>query len=304
MNKAEISIIIINYNTADLTFDCIQSINKFENNKSIEFIIVDNASKKEDFDNLQLKLSNFDSVKIIRSKINLGFAAGNMLGYQYANGNYIAFINSDVLFTSPVLNQLKKFILENPDAGVCGPQILNANLEETTSFRHFEGLRYKLFGKKLLEATSPNKPSMRKKYKEPISVDFIIGSFMFFNLEAFKKIGGFDCNTFLYYEETDVCFRLKKMGYKTYFIPTLRYIHLEGKSSTVNLNLKLEHLISYLYITRKNFGFLKYLIIKNFLIIKYLFKAPFKKKSRFIFRNLIKMNESLALSMRHDQKID
>jgi hypothetical protein len=94
------------------------------------------------------------------------------------------------------------------------------------------------------------------------------------------------------------------MGYKTYFIPTLRYIHLEGKSSTVNLNLKLEHLISYLYITRKNFGFLKYLIIKNFLIIKYLFKAPFKKKSRFIFRNLIKMNESLALSMRHDQKID
>ena len=304
MNKAEISIVIINYNTANLTYNCIQSINKFEDNKSIEFIIVDNASKKEDFDKLQLNLSNFDSVKIIRSKINLGFAAGNMLGYQYANGNYITFINSDVLFTSPVLDQLKKFILENPDAGVCGPQILNADLKETTSFRHFEGIRYKLLGKKFLEATSPNAPSMRKKYNTPIAVDFIIGSFMFFNLEAFKKIGGFDCNTFLYYEETDVCFRLKKRGYKTYFIPTLNYIHLEGKSSTVNLNLKLEHLISYLYITRKNFGFFKYLIIKNYLLLSYLCKAPFKRKNLFIFKNLLKMNESLALSMRHNQNID
>lgn len=277
---------------------------KFESGKSIEIIIVDNASDKDDFENLKLNLSDFAFVKIIRSKINLGFAAGNMYGYQFATGNYIAFINSDVLFTSPILDNLKNFIIKTPNAGVCGPQILNADLQKTTSFRHFEGVRYKLFGKKFLEATSPNKPSMQKKYEKPIVVDFIIGSFMFFNLEAFKKIGGFDCNTFLYYEETDICFRLKKAGYFTYFIPTLQYIHLEGKSSNLNLNLKLEHLISYLYTTRKNFGFFKYFLIKNFLVISYLFKAPFKKKNRFIFKNIIKMNESLALSMRHNQKID
>lgn len=304
MNKFEISIIIINYNTSELTHNCVESILEHEYNKSIEFIIIDNASNNNDFENLEKLTLKFENLKLIKSKINLGFAAGNMYGYQFASGDYIAFINSDVLFTSPVLDKLKNFIIENPNAGVCGPQILNSDLQETTSFRHFEGVRYKLFGKKFLEATSPAKPSLLKKYEKPIAVDFIIGSFMFFNLEAFKKIGGFDCNTFLYYEETDICFRLKKIGYSTYFIPSLQYIHLEGKSSNLNLNIKLEHLISYLYITRKNFGFIKYLIIKNFLIISYFFKAPFKKKNRFIFKNLIKMNESLALSMRHNQKID
>lgn len=304
MNTFEISIIIINYNTSELTHNCVESILEHEYNKSIEFIIIDNASNKDDFENLQKLTLKFENLKLIKSKINLGFAAGNMYGYQFASGDYIAFINSDVLFTSPVLDKLKNFIIENPNVGVCGPQILNSDLQETTSFRHFEGVRYKLFGKKFLEATAPTKPSLLKKYEKPIAVDFIIGSFMFFNLEAFKKIGGFDCNTFLYYEETDICFRLKKIGYSTYFIPSLQYIHLEGKSSNLNLNLKLEHLISYLYITRKNFGFIKYLIIKNFLIISYLFKAPFKKKNRYIFKNLIKMNESLALSMRHNQKID
>jgi GT2 family glycosyltransferase len=227
-----------------------------------------------------------------------------MLGFQHAKGNYYAFINSDVLFVAPVFEQMSAFMKENKKVGVCGPQILNDKGEKTTSFRSFEGIRYKLLGKKFLAFTQPNKPSMLKKYTNPIAVDFIIGSFMFFRSEAFHSIGGFDPNTFLYYEESDVCFRLKKIGYSTYFLPNLNYIHLEGKSSSVNLNLKLEHLISYLYVTRKNLGFLKYSIIKNYLIFSYLLKTPFKKKNRFFFLKLITMQESLAHSMRHNQKVN
>jgi GT2 family glycosyltransferase len=304
MKEISISIIIINYNTSALTINCVESIVKFERDKITEFIIVDNASNEEDYENLTNKLYKIDNITFIRSKINLGFAAGNMLGFQNAKGNYFAFINSDVLFVAPVFEQMSAFMKENKTVGVCGPQILNDKGEKTTSFRSFEGIRYKLLGKKFLALTQPNKPSMLKKYTNPIAVDFIIGSFMFFRSEAFHSIGGFDPNTFLYYEESDVCFRLKKNGYSTYFLPNLNYIHLEGKSSSVNLNLKLEHLISYLYITRKNLGFFKYSIIKNYLIFTYLLKTPFKKKNRFLFLKLITMQESLAHSMRHNQKVN
>ena len=301
--KKTISIIIINYNTSSLTLNCISSINAFEKGKSTEFIVVDNASNKEDLEHLTNNLKQFDNVTLIPSKINLGFAAGNMLGFQYASGDYYAFINSDVLFIEAVFQSLISFMIQNQNVGVCGLQIIDEQGKETTSFRPFEGVRYKLFGKKFLAFTQPKKPSMLKKYSKPITVDFIIGSFMFFRAEAFHLIGGFDPNTFLYYEETDVCYRLLKKGYKTYFLPQLKYIHLEGKSSPYNINLKVEHLISYFYVTRKNFGFFKYIIIKYFLILSYMLKAPFKKKNRFIFLKLLKMQESLALSMRHKQKI-
>lgn len=302
MKKKQVSIIVINFNTAQLTLDCIASINTFESGKNIEFIVIDNASQTEDFQFLSEELKNSENVTLIRSRINLGFAAGNMLGFQHAKGDYYAFINSDVLFVSPVFEAMINFMEQNTTVGVCGPKILNKKREETTSFRPFEGVRYKLFGKKFLAWTQPNKPSMLKKYDTPIAVDFVIGSFMFFSAEAFHSVGGFDPNTFLYYEESDVCFRLKKNGYSTYYIPSLKYIHLEGKSSSGNLSLKLEHLISYLYVTRKNSGFLKYVVIKTFLILSYMLKAPFKKKNRYIFFKLIIMQESLALSMRHKQK--
>lgn len=304
MKTFDIAIIIINYNTSQLTFDCIHSILNYESNKKIEFIIVDNASKQEDFQKLIFLTSEIANLKIVRSKINLGFAAGNMFGYQFSDALYTAFINSDVLFIEPVFDSLIDFMTNNKDIGVCGPQILNKNFEKSISFRPFEGLRYKILGKKFLALTTPNKANMKREYKSPVEVDFIIGSFMFFNSNAFNEIGGFDTNTFLYYEESDICYRLKRKGFRTYFIPNVSYIHLEGKSSNANLKLKLEHYISYFYVTRKNYGYIKYNLIKYFLIISYLLKSPFKKKNRFIFLNLLKMNESLALSMRHDQKIN
>lgn len=297
-----VSVIIVNYNTSQLCFDCVQSILKFETGKDIEFIIVDNASKQNETEVLRDKLKDFVGVKLVFSKQNLGFSGGNMLGFQYALGNYLAFINSDVVFVEPVFDTLIANHIEHPEMGVCGPQILDTDRKETISFRSFEGMRYKLLGKKFLAKTQPKAPKMWENQHKSIPVDFIIGSFMFFKKEAFCEIGGFDTNIFLYYEETDICYRLNKLGFSTYFVPATKYVHLEGKSSLMNLDLKLEHLLSYLYVVRKNFGYWKYFVIKNYLLISYAFKAPFKKKNRFIFFKLLFAGESLALSLRHQQK--
>lgn len=303
MKDYKISVIIINYNTSQLTYECVQSIFKYEEKNNLEIVIVDNASQKTDYDNLITMFLNSSNVQIVRSKINLGFGGGNMLGMQYTTGNFYAFINSDVLFVEPVFNDLVSFANSKSDFGVAGIQILDANNKKSISYRYFEGIRYKLLGRKFLEFTKKEKLSTKENKKEPFTVDFVIGSFMFFKKETFNNIGGFDTNIFLYYEETDVCYRLKKNAFKTYFLPNLKYIHLEGKSANRNLSLKFEHWISYFYVTRKNFGLLKYLIIKNYLIITYLFKAPFKQKNYFVFKNMLKANESLALSLKHKQKI-
>ena len=298
MNK--VSIIIINYNTAQLTYECVQSIFKFERNSNFEIVIVDNASQKDDYQNLDRLLVGFNNIKIVRSKINLGFGGGNMLGIQHASGDFYCFLNSDTLFIEPIFNDLISFAKTKNDFGVAGIQILDADQKESISFRYFEGIRYKILGKKLVESPQDK---INVSNKTPFKVDFVIGSLMFFKKEAFDCIGGFDTNIFLYYEETDVCIRLKKAGFKTYFLPKPKYIHLEGKSSNPNLVLKLEHWISYFYVTRKNFGLCSYFVLKYYHLFIYMFKAPFKKKNRFVFFGMLKMNESLALSLKHKQKI-
>lgn len=303
MKDYKISVIIVNYNTSQLTYECVESIFKYEYKNTLEIVIVDNASQKTDYENLLTMFLNLDNVTIVRSKINLGFGGGNMLGMQHATGNFYAFINSDVLFVESVFENLVSFANSESDFGVAGIQILDAENKKSISYRYFEGIRYKLLGRKFLEFTKKEKLSTKENPKQPFTVDFVIGSFMFFKKDSFNNIGGFDTNIFLYYEETDVCYRLKKNGFKTYFLPHLKYIHLEGKSANRNLNLKFEHWISYFYVTRKNFGLFKYLIIKYYLLITYLFKAPFKQKNYFVFKNMLKANESLALSLKHKQKI-
>ncbi|MBK5214028.1 MAG: glycosyltransferase family 2 protein [Flavobacteriaceae bacterium] len=298
-----VSVIILNYNTFQLTLDCVASIKKFTpSNISVEYIIVDNASANHEGVSLQKAFQNQEDCKVFRSQINLGFGAGNMLGAQEASGRYFAFINSDVLFVEDCFSEMVSFMESNKDMGVCGVQILNGEGEKTISQRPFEGVRYKLFGKKFLYKTDSKIPKINAELKTPTQVDFVIGSFMFFNANAYRECGGFDPNIFLYYEEFDICYRLKKLGYKTVFLPHLKYIHLEGQSGGFNIARKKEHLLSYLYVVRKNLGFSKFWIIKNYLLLTYFFKAIFKPKYRPLFKFLLLRGESLAHSMRHQQK--
>ena len=90
MKDHKISVIIVNYNTSQLTYECVQSIFKYEDKNTLEIVIVDNASKKIDYDNLLTMFLNVSNVKIERSKINLGFGGGNMLGMQHTTGNFLA----------------------------------------------------------------------------------------------------------------------------------------------------------------------------------------------------------------------
>ena len=305
----DLSIVIINYNSFEFTQKCIQSV--LENTTSIisyEIIIVDNASKKDDYIALKNYISDlkYSNVRLYRSRINTGFGGGNMYAVQFANSNYYLFLNNDTLLINDPIKICFDFMEKTEDAALCGPQIFNEQQIKEVSFDHFTSLGREIFGKKMLEFVFPGtKPNRRKQYTKPLSVDYVNGSFMFFRARDFDSVGGFDTNIFLYFEESDICYRLKKKNKKTYFIPSASYLHYQGISidnTSWNIKTKIELKTSMFYVIRKNYGYLHYQILRLFFIFRYGLVSIIKPRYFKLFHRIL-IGLPLGKSLKHEQRI-
>lgn len=287
----EIAVVIINYNSSKLTCECVESILKQTSNTlSLQIVVVDNCSEKEDFLNLKsfFETKNYANLKLIRSAINTGFGAGNMYGYQYTNSKYIAFINNDTLFTNDCLSILKTAIEAKKDIAIVGGQSFTETGKMMVAFDHFPSITKSIFGRSFLEKINPKKYPKRKfEYKKPLKVNYVQGSFMFIKTADFDAVGGFDTNIFLYYEETDLSIRLKKIGKSCYLIPDAKYIHYYGGSTVMSILIKTELKISLLYIIRKHYGYLTYWYFLNYLRLNYLFSTVLKPKYWYLLKVLL-----------------
>ena len=304
-----ISCIILNFNTTGYTIDCVNSIMAFTDSSfAYEIIIVDNASQQAEY----LKLKKFcgklgsSKVHLVRSKQNLGFGGGNMFGIQYSSRcNYYAFINNDTLFTTKnCLGKLQVFMQNNPDAGICSPQMLDENKNFRVTIDHYSSLQREILRRPLLEYLFPKVYLNRKKtYPEPTKVHYVQGSFMFVDADLFNKSGGFDTNLFLYYEESDLCLRLKKEYKKnTYLIPDLTYLHYKSASMKKGTTIKIEQKISLLYHTRKHYGWLSYKLLLLYFIIRYLFTSILKP-SYFALLKILLIGAPLTKSLKLKQPL-
>lgn len=300
----DVSIISINYNNSQLTLDFVKSIIEHTpKNISFEIIVVDNCSKIEDYKNLKTILADFnDVVKIARNNINSGFGSGNMFGTQFATGKYLAFINNDIIFVEDCFTSLITFMQSNPKVGVCTPQQYNKDRNPVTCFDHFHGIRKELLGRSFIELTSKKVKRESKHYTENVAVDFVQGCFMFFDTQKFAETGGFDTNLFLYYEEMDICYRLKQKGYTSMLVPETKFIHLHGESTNVNYLIKQELKLSQLYLLRKNYNYIKYNILRFIIFIKILFKSITKFKYFNLLRTII-TGKYLENSLKQSQKV-
>lgn len=305
----DVSCILINYNSSEYTKSCVNSILTRTNPKlSIEIIIIDNASEKEDANLLQKELDviNDRRVKFYKSNINTGFGAGNMLGFHYASpSKYTAFINNDCEIESDVLSQLFALMNQNESIGVCSPQMYDTERKFTPTIGTFPSITKEVFGRSFLEKMFPKKHLKKHvRYTNPTKVDLVIGSFMFFRTEDFCKIGGFDTNLFLYFEEADICYRLTKINKSVYLFPSISYVHHISKSTGSNKSLLIqkEFYISLLYIIRKNNGYFSYHVLLNFFRLKFLFKSVFKP-SKFSLFKLFIFGLPLSSSLKQKQII-
>lgn len=303
----DISIIIINFNTSQYTINCIESIVKNTNTKlKCQYIIVDNGSQESSFNVVKTYIKTINqkiNIQLIRSNINTGFGSGNMIGVLEAKGKYLAFINNDVLLKNDCLSILRNFLEDNEKAGVVGPQAYTENNKLLPTIDHFASLPREFFGRKFLETINPKKyPKRHLAYTNPKQGQFIAGSFMFFRASDFNKIGGFDTNIFLYYEETDICKRLLKKNKLAYLVPKAEFTHFHGASTEKSIAIKIELKISLLYVIRKHYGIIPFYILLTYLQIRYFFSSLFKPKYWNLFYVLL-LQAPLSKSLKHKQTI-
>ncbi len=300
MKGIDLSIVMINYNSSEYTISCLEELLNQSTHLNIEYILVDNASEASSYQKL-IAWAKSKPIQLMSSDLNLGFAGGNMLGAELAKGNYLIFLNNDVMVNISTFEYLVDFMQKTPKAGVSGPRVFDENGEELRGLDHFPCIAKDFFGRSAMEFFWPSKyPRRFKNYTDPVLVNAIQGSLMCFRASSFWAIGGMDTKLFLYFEEIDICYRLKLAGYDTYFVPQVSYIHFEGKSTGSKWLSKQEFLISYFYILKKHFGLFTYWVILIGNILANAVKGIVKPSKFRIMKFLLK-GSPMSESLRHKQ---
>lgn len=274
-NKHKISIIIVNYKVKKELFECLESIYNSKQEINYEVIIVDNDDKNLIGKKLKQK---FKKVKYIKSKKNLGFGAGNNLGANFAQGEYLFFLNPDTKILDGTLDNLYSFFIKNDKAGIISPVFLNSNLTPFKSQGSKE-LTPKniIFSQSILRKILTNKNIYNENelpswdMRSLIETNVVPGAAMMINADLFRKIGKFDETFFLYFEENDISKRISKLGYKLFIVPSAKIIHLVGRS-TKHLN-NIEDIYSksrYRYL-KKHYGILKAIFAQMILTVNKVF---------------------------------
>ncbi|WP_421829973.1 glycosyltransferase [Larkinella sp.] len=260
----KLSVIILNYNSSGYTLDCVNSIRKYTQLADYEIVVVDNGSQEVDFDRLY-SLTQQPFLKVIRSRVNLGFSGGLLLGLQVVDpsSTYYFFLNNDCQLLDDVCSRLYAFMEDHKAVGVCTGQAVNRADEHEPSFNYYPSLSGNLLGHGLMRWFQPaDYLPRRQKYQQPVPVPVVTGSALFVRATAFWQVGGFDPAYFLYCEEEDLCRRLRQREWKAMLIPDVRFRHLGGGSTRRNLLIEKEYYISLFYYFRKNESALKQLLLQ------------------------------------------
>lgn len=206
------SIIISIWNGAAVLVDCLQSVYAYSGDELLEVICVDNASKD---DSVQLITDRFPQARLLRQPVNLGFAGGVNSGIEVARGQYFVLLNQDCVVQSGWLTAIVETLSINPDCGIAGCTILNADgtLNHTGAMIH----RPDAYGVHLTDSSDG----------QPHRVEYVTGAAMAIRRETWDAIGQFDEGYYpAYYEESDFCYRARRKNIETLYIPAARVTHL------------------------------------------------------------------------------
>lgn len=229
-----VSIIIINYKTAELVKNCIESVIEKSENFSYEVIVIDNSNDDSEFNKLKANLAD-KNITIINANDNLGFGRANNKAAKLAKGKYVFFLNSDTLLINNAIFSLYEYLENNNKFGIAGGNLYSTDLIPANSFgvdgNNLKN-RKKRTGIKALFNRFFRKKRIDFNYSdEPIEVESICGADLMISKELFEKVGGFDENIFMYGEDDVLSYDVKaKTGKLTCCVPYAKIIHLENGS--------------------------------------------------------------------------
>lgn len=231
MKKIDVSIIIVNYNSSALVNDCISSIFNKTEGLSYEIIVVDNATE-----NLEKKIiySKDERLKLLQLDENVGFGRANNAGSKIATGRNLFLLNPDTLLRNNAIKILSNYLDAHPKVGVVGGNLYNDFEEPIHSYRRLlPGVFWDIneFSGRRLERWRWKRNLEFNLSDNPITVGYITGADLMIRKSDFEKLGGFDRDYFMYFEETDLIKRMKKtMGKKCVNVPAAEITHLVGKT--------------------------------------------------------------------------
>ncbi len=269
LTKIDVSICIVNWNTKELLQKCIKSINEKTHGLTYEIIIVDNNSSDDSV--LMLKRDHPECL-LIESKKNLGFAKGNNEAAKKASGKYILYLNPDTELRTNAIYGMFLFLEKNADFGAVGCTLVTSDeqIQFTcarafpTPFNQFSFLAMlnRLFPRsRYFSASDMN----YWDHADSREIECLSGACMLARKHIIDTQNGFDENIFMYAEDVDLCYRIRKEGWKIYYLAAESIFHHEGASSKKKQNKYFSALMqrdsNYYYFT-KHFGSLKALEFK------------------------------------------
>jgi GT2 family glycosyltransferase len=239
----DVSVVIVSWNTRDLLRDCLRSIFQETRSTSFEVIVVDNASRDS---TAEMIVTEFPTVKLIENRDNRGFAAANNQGIRESAGRYVLLLNPDTVVLDRAINRCIGFADLHPDVGVVGCQVLldETNIQKT-------GFAFPTVWNLSLALSGLSRMFSKAKFMRTADMgwwgrdderdlDVISGMFMLIRREALNEVGLLDEAYFVFAEETDLCLRLARAGWRRVFTPSCRIIHVcGGNKSTDQVHAKM-----------------------------------------------------------------
>jgi len=230
----DVSIIIVSFNTRDLLRQCLNSVIEEASSLRSEIIVVENASTDGSAEMVERE---FAEVQLIRSEVNLGFGNANNVALEQASGRYFVLLNSDAFLAPGALALALRHMDAHPDCALGGALLVSRDGTWQPSARTFHSV---LGDAIVLTGLSGKFPKSRlfgrfdRTWADAnlaTTVDWVPGAFSIIRPDALRKVGRFDPAFFLYYEEVDLCLRLKRAGYKVWYWPDVVVTHIGGESS-------------------------------------------------------------------------
>ena len=227
----EVSVVIVNYNGGAMVADTVNSVVQTTDREFCEIIVVDNHSSDGSAENIRTVFGG--QVRIVNMPDNMGFAAANNAGCSIAKGRYILFLNPDTVVLGNAIQTLADYLSTHPDTGACGGNLFDKDMNPQFSYWTL------LPGVKMEWHSLWSFFWLKKKHNgshehnftgSPQEVAYIMGADMMVRKELIDRLGGMDEDFFLFYEETELCRRISRAGYRIVSVPDAHIIHMEGQT--------------------------------------------------------------------------
>jgi GT2 family glycosyltransferase len=295
VNHTELSVIIVNWNTRNLLAQCLRLVYDTITSLEFEVFVVDNASQD---DSVAMVKRLFPQVRLLENEENVGFARANNQALQDSRGRYVLLLNTDTFVREGTIEQMVAFMDAHPDAGVAGCRLYYPNGKLQPSCSSFPSLSTEFYLLTSLDRLLARSPIFGRywmtcrDFNSVREVDVVMGAFMIVRRQAIEKAGLLDETFFMYSEEVDWCYRIRRNGWKIYYVPHAEATHIWGGSVQHNeAEMVVEMYKSRTAFFRKHYGSLSAWLLKLLLVgasasrlvllpFKYVLRGEAREKTR------------------------